>query len=217
MSYNHGGYDNDDERPQKEILFRAETMRQILGDAARTGSHDIGPELMASISSHTNSSGYAPQSSYRTSPPRSSASRNNSYSAHTPPHDNSQLPGRTTYRDSNGDLVQRWDGDEEPELRVHNYDPEWNEKPKGPSRSNTGNNSGISVHRNSQGDYVQQHDGHRSLAMRTHSQHSPPPSSDGPPVYQTRDREGNLVQHYDGEEGGLTIRTHGPEDYSGRH
>ena len=214
MSFNHGGYDNDDgfgsDRPQKEILFRAETMREILSNAAATGSHDIGPELMASISSQSNpqrSSSYSQGN--RQSPPRSSASRQNSGLTHTPPRDNNYGSAVETYKDSEGNLVQSLKSDQDAPLRVLTNDPEWNSLPRGPSRTNTGH----STYRNPEGDFVTEHRG-GDLPVTTHY-HDSPPVSEGrrsPPIYQTRDREGNLVTQYDGDSGNLAIRTHYRDD-----
>lgn len=213
MSYNHGGYDNDDgfgrDRPQKEILFRPETMREILSNAAATGSHDLGPELMASISSQSNpqrSSSYS--QGHRQSPPRSSASRQNSGLVNTPPRDSNYGSGVETYRDANGDLVQALKSDENAPLRVLTNDPEWNSLPRGPSRTNTGH----STYRNADGDHVREHRG-GDLPVRAHYRDSPPPSEGrtSPPIYQTRDREGNLVSQYDGDSADLAVRTHGHE------
>ncbi|KAG0137424.1 hypothetical protein HOY82DRAFT_648980 [Tuber indicum] len=216
MSF-HGGYDNDDgfgrERPQKEILFRDETMREILSRAVETGSHDIGDELRASISSYStppSRSSTFGREGRRESPPRSSVSRQNSNMVNTPPRDSNHGSGGRTYRDAEGNLVETWDGDEEPALRVHNYDPEWNDSPRAPPRTNTGH----SVRRNADGDYIQEHTGSQPLGLRTHSQFSPPASEGraSPPIYHTRDHEGNLVQQYDGDSGDLPIRTHYDDD-----
>ncbi|PWW80709.1 hypothetical protein C7212DRAFT_306482 [Tuber magnatum] len=178
-------------------------MREILTRAVETGSHDIGDELRATISrSSTNQE-------RRVTPPRS-FSRQNSNMVNTPPRDSNYASGESTYIDENGDHVRRWEGDEEPGLRVHNYDPEWNDQPKAPSR----NNAGLSTYRNADGDLVQAHTGPEARVLRTHSQHSPPPSEGrrSPPIYQTRDREGNLVSQYDGDSGDLPIRTHYHDD-----
>jgi len=205
MSYGqqHGGYDNEDgfgrERPQKEILFRAETMREILSQAVETGSHDIGDELRASISTYSTQS-----------PPRSSASRQNSM-RNTPPRDSSRGSGGRTYRNADGDLVETWDGEEEPPLRAHCNDPEWNDLPRAPPSRN---NTGLSTHRNTAGDYVTEHTGSQPPTLRTHSQYSPPGSEGrrSPPIYYSRDSEGNQVQQFDGNSEDLRIRTHYVDD-----
>jgi len=215
MSYNHGGYDNEDgfngrDRSQKENLFRPETMREILSNAAQTGSHDLGPELMASINSHSNpnpqrSSSYSQGN--RQSPPRSSASRQNSGLTHTPPRDSNYGSSIETYRDANGDLVQASKSGEDLPLRVQTNDPEWNSLSRGPpSRTNTGH----STYRNAEGDHVAEHRG-GNLPVTTHGYHHSPPASEGrrsPPIYETRDREGNRVQQYDGDSENLAVRAH---------
>jgi len=208
MSFHHGGYDNDDgfgpDRPQKEILFRDETMREILTRAVESGSHDIGDELRASIS---RSSTFNQER--RVSPPRS-FSRQNSNMINTPPRDSNRGPAVETYRNDQGELVtQLVDGEDAP-LRVHNHDPEWNDQPRVPSRSNTG----LSTYRNPDGDLVQAHTGSEPPSLRTFSRQSPPPSDErrSPPIYTSRDREGNLVSQYDGDSSDLRIRTHYQDD-----
>jgi len=208
MSFNHGGYDNDDgfgrDRPQKDILFRDETMREILTRAVETGSHDIGDELRATISRRSTY-----DQDRRESPPRS-FSRQNSNMVNTPPRGSNCGPAVETYRNDQGEIVtQLVDGEDAP-LRVHNYDPEWIDQPKAPSRNNTG----FSTYRTPEGDLVHAYNSSEPLALGTHSQYSPAPNEGrgSPPIYQSRDPEGNLVTQYNGDSEDLAIRTHYQDD-----
>jgi len=194
------GYANDeDQQSQRPMLFSENSMREILSNASRTGQHNVGTDLMNSIDSYRQNSGAG-----QSSPPRSSASRQNSFAPaqHTPPRDSThtRIDGRT------GDKITEWSGEGDPALRVHNYDPEWNDqKPAAPKRSNT------SGYKDRNGDYVQEAIG--EMGLRTHRPPTPPNERSGanPPVYTSRDREGNTVQQYDGDGENLPLRTH---DYS---
>jgi len=210
-----------------------ETIRQALAAHAAGTGRPLQQELSQSI---YNSNG-PPPSGARQSPPRSSASRQNSFQQPQPgsrqnsfqqpqqgsrqnsfaqqqqaPRQNSfpqHTPPLETYIDADGNQVQTFSGAGELPLRVYNPDPSWTGL-DAVSKPNSGaiaanSNPNITAYTNENGDRVWESTG--PVPMRCHT----PPAADGctsPPVYSTRDKEGNYVQHYAGESGDLAVRAH---------
>ena len=204
-----------------------ETIRQALAaHAAGTGR-----PLQQELSQGIYNSGGAPQ---RQSPPRSSrqnsfqpqqGSRQNSFQPQQGSRQNSfqqqqqaprqnsfgqqHTPPRDTYIDENGDHVRTYTGEGQPPVRVHNYDPAWIALDAAAPKQNSGavgsQNPNITAYTNENGDRVWESTG--PVPMRCHT----PPATDGrasPPVYSTRNKEGDYVQQYAGDSGDLPVRAH---------